>query len=45
MDQLIAVFDVGKSVSKTHLEFGQEAGRFWVAEPVLDQRVDGAAAG
>ena len=32
VDQLIAVFDVGKSVSKTHLEFGQEAGRFWVAD-------------
>ena len=32
VDQLIAVFDVGKSVSKTHLEFGQESGRFWVAD-------------
>jgi hypothetical protein len=32
MDQLIAVFDPTKSVSKTHLEFGQEAGRFWVSD-------------
>ena len=32
VDQLIAVFDPTKSVSKTHLEFGQEAGRFWVSD-------------
>ena len=29
-DQLVRVLDTGKSVSKTHLEFGQEAGAFWV---------------
>ena len=32
VDQLVAIFDAGKSVSKTHLEFGQEAGRFWVSD-------------
>jgi hypothetical protein len=32
VDQLVSIFDVGKSVSKTHLEFGQEGGRFWVSE-------------
>lgn len=32
VDQLISIFDVGKSVSKTHLEFGQEGGRFWVSD-------------
>ena len=32
VDQLVTVFDAGKSVSKTHLEFGQEAGRFWVSD-------------
>jgi hypothetical protein len=32
MDQLVAVFDPSKSVSKTHLEFGQESGRFWVSD-------------
>lgn len=26
VDQLVSIFDVGKSVSKTHLEFGQEGG-------------------
>jgi uncharacterized Zn finger protein (UPF0148 family) len=32
VDQLVPIFDAGKSVSKTHLEFGQEAGRFWVGD-------------
>jgi hypothetical protein len=31
-DQLVAISDPGKSVSKTHLEFGQEAGSFWVSD-------------
>lgn len=32
VDQLVPVADAGKSVSKTHLEFGQEDGRFWVSD-------------
>lgn len=32
VDQLVAIFDPTKSVSKTHLEVGQEAGRFWVSD-------------
>ena len=32
VDQLVSIFDVGKSVSKTHLAFGQEGGRFWVSD-------------
>jgi predicted component of type VI protein secretion system len=32
VDQLIAIVDPGKSVSKTHLEFGQDEGRFWVSD-------------
>lgn len=32
VDQLVTIFDAGKSVSKTHLEFGHEAGRFWVSD-------------
>jgi len=32
IDQLVSIFDPSKSVSKTHLEFGQEAGRFWVSD-------------
>lgn len=32
VDQLVSIFDAGKSVSKTHLEFGQESGRFWVSD-------------
>ncbi|GAA2083088.1 hypothetical protein GCM10009840_19430 [Pseudolysinimonas kribbensis] len=32
VDQFVAVFDPTKSVSKTHLEFGQESGRFWVSD-------------
>jgi len=32
IDQLVTIFDAGKSVSKTHLAFGQERGRFWVSD-------------
>lgn len=32
VDELVAIFDVGKSVSKSHVEFGQESGRFWVSD-------------
>lgn len=32
LDQIIPLFDAGRSVSKTHLEFGQESGRFWVLD-------------
>ena|SRR6187402_43395 len=32
VDQLVAIFDASKSVSKTHLEFGQDGGRFWVSD-------------
>ena len=32
VDDLIAIVDEGKSVSKTHLEFGQEDGAFWVSD-------------
>jgi hypothetical protein len=31
-DQLVSITDPGKSVSKTHLEFGQDAGAFWVSD-------------
>jgi hypothetical protein len=31
-DQLVSITDPGKSVSKTHLEFGQETGSFWVSD-------------
>jgi hypothetical protein len=31
-DHLIAIVDPGKSVSKTHVEFGQAAGMFWVSD-------------
>jgi predicted component of type VI protein secretion system len=31
-DQLVRVLDPSRSVSKTHLEFGQEAGSFWVKD-------------
>jgi hypothetical protein len=31
-DQLVTISDPGKSVSKTHLEFGQESGSFWVGD-------------
>ena len=32
VDELIAIVDEGKSVSKTHLEFGQQDGSFWVSD-------------
>lgn len=32
VDQLVPIFDAGKSVSKTHLEYGQEGGRFWITD-------------
>lgn len=31
-DHLVAIVDPGRSVSKTHLEFGQAAGAFWVSD-------------
>ena len=31
-DHLIRVLDAGRSVSKTHLEFGQEEGAFWIKD-------------
>jgi hypothetical protein len=31
-DQLIRVVDPSRSVSKTHLEFGQESGAFWIKD-------------
>ncbi|MHA6695990.1 double zinc ribbon domain-containing protein [Homoserinimonas sp. A520] len=31
-EHLVRVLDTGKSVSKTHLEFGQEGGAFWVKD-------------
>jgi hypothetical protein len=31
-DHLIQINDVGMSVSKSHLEFGQDEGRFWVSD-------------
>ncbi len=32
VDQLVDLVDAGKSVSKTHLEFGGDDGGFWVAD-------------
>jgi hypothetical protein len=32
VDQLVAVLDPGRSVSKTHLEFGIEAGELWICD-------------
>ncbi len=32
VDHLVTIVDPGRSVSKTHLEFGQEAGVFWVSD-------------
>jgi hypothetical protein len=32
VDHLVTLFDAGRSVSKTHAEFGQEGGRFWVSD-------------
>ena len=31
-DQLVRVVDPSRSVSKVHLEFGQDAGRFWIMD-------------
>ncbi|MBK4347518.1 double zinc ribbon domain-containing protein [Lacisediminihabitans changchengi] len=31
-DQLVRVIDPSRSVSKTHLEFGQDAGSFWILD-------------
>lgn len=31
-DVLVPIVDPGKSVSKTHLEFGQDDGAFWVSD-------------
>lgn len=31
-DAIVAIIDPGKSVSKTHLEFGQEGGAFWISD-------------
>jgi hypothetical protein len=31
-DQIVPVIDPSRSVSKTHLEFGQESGAFWVMD-------------
>jgi hypothetical protein len=31
-DQIVTITDPGKSVSKTHLEFGQTDGTFWVSD-------------
>ena len=31
-DSLVTIVDPGKSVSKTHLEFGQDASAFWVSD-------------
>ncbi|MGL4338999.1 MAG: FHA domain-containing protein [Rhodoglobus sp.] len=31
-DTLVTIIDPGKSVSKTHLQFGQEGGSFWVSD-------------
>ncbi|MEO6826614.1 MAG: FHA domain-containing protein [Microbacteriaceae bacterium] len=32
VDQLITIADPERSVSKTHLEFGQEAGELWICD-------------
>lgn len=31
-DHVVRILDAGRSVSKTHIEFGQEAGYFWVKD-------------
>jgi hypothetical protein len=31
-DSIVAISDPGRSVSKTHLEFGQDGGTFWVSD-------------
>ncbi|WP_223695086.1 hypothetical protein [Leifsonia poae] len=32
VDQLVAIVDPSRSVSKTHLEFGLEAGELWICD-------------
>ncbi|MBX9718450.1 MAG: zinc ribbon domain-containing protein [Microbacteriaceae bacterium] len=32
VDHLVTILDPGRSVSKTHFEFGQQAGEFWVSD-------------
>lgn len=32
VDHLVTILDPGRSVSKTHIEFGQQAGVFWVSD-------------
>ncbi|MEQ1736317.1 MAG: FHA domain-containing protein [Rhodoglobus sp.] len=32
VDSLVTISDPGKSVSKTHLEFGQDGGTFWISD-------------
>lgn len=32
VDHLVAIVDPGRSVSKTHFEFGQESGTFWFSD-------------
>ena len=31
-DSIVVISDAGKSVSKTHLEFGQDTGAFWITD-------------
>lgn len=31
-DHVVRIVDASRSVSKTHLEFGQESGKFWVKD-------------
>ena len=31
-DSYVAIDDPGRSVSKTHLEFGQDGGAFWISD-------------
>jgi len=31
-ESMVVISDTGKSVSKTHLEFGQDAGNFWISD-------------
>lgn len=32
VDAIVTISDPGRSVSKTHLEFGQEGGSFWISD-------------
>jgi hypothetical protein len=32
VDAIVTISDPGRSVSKTHLEFGQEGGAFWISD-------------